>query len=106
MSELNKLEAYLKEHKFVYRRIDKPADSAFILDHCGTEGLGEQHQIIVYDERGCRQWDAICHWGSYGYEEGLLEIYGNIVDEEKDGDTVVGYLSARDVIDRLEGRNG
>lgn len=46
-----------------------------------------------------KKWDAICHYGSFGYKEGLLEIYGEIVPENI-GDTVEGYLTAEDVIDR------
>ena len=64
-----------------------------------------RHQIIVYDENGKKLWDAVCHRGSYGYENGLLEIYGNIVDEKKDGDEVVGWLTADDVIARIERNN-
>ena len=47
-------------------------------------------------------WDAICQQGSYGYEDGLLEICGDIV-ETKD-DIVEGYLTAQDVIERIERR--
>lgn len=100
MTELDKLEAYLKKNSIVYRRIEDPHKALY--EH--YEGFVERHQIIVYDRRGRRQWDAICQWGSYGYEEGLLEIYGNIVDRKKDGDDVVGYLTAREVIARAEGR--
>lgn len=50
------------------------------------------NQIIVYDENDERLWDAICHYGSYGYEQGLIEIYGVICDD------VVGYLTADDII--------
>ena len=40
------------------------------------------------------------HNGSYGYEKGLLEIYGSIV--WPCGDSVEGYLTAADVIERIE----
>ena len=43
--------------------------------------------------------DVICHAGSYGYEEGLLEIMG-LVDEDH-GDDVEGYLTAREVLRRI-----
>lgn len=89
MSELDKLEKYLKEHGYEYTREDvdkKPVDL---------------HQIIVY-KNGERSWDAICHYGSYGYEKGLLEIYGDIVWYDIDGDSVRGWLTADDVIARIE----
>ena len=96
MTEMDKLEAYLKEKGYEYERIDK------------SEGLKDIplidiHQIIVY-KRGKRDWEAICHKGSYGYEQGLLEVMGSRVVRESDHDWVVGYLTAQDVIDRLEGR--
>lgn len=92
--ELDKLEAYLKEHGYEYIREDDDSKQLNI------------HQIIVY-ENDIRKWDAICHYGSYGYEAGLLEIYGDIVWADIDGDSVRGWLTAEDVIARIEhGRNG
>ena len=89
MSELDKLEAYLRANNFEYVRIDKDENA-----------LCKQMHKIVVNKDGVYQWDAICHYGSYGYEQGLLEIYGNIVTEE-DGDSVVGWLTAEDVIKRI-----
>ena len=94
MSELEKLEKYLKEHNYNYEW-----NSVF---H-GMEGYPEKDQIVVYDDHNRRIWDAVCHFGSYGHEPGLLEIMGVIVDEVEDGDTVVGWLTADDVIKRLKG---
>ena len=90
MSELDKLEAYLKEHGYIFRRID------------GDQEFMPRHQIVVYDKRGCRIWDAVCHYGSYGFERGLLEVMGKPVVLKSDGDAVVGWLTAQDVINRLE----
>ena len=92
MSELDKLEEYLKEHDIPYERID--------MDEEGI--VSNRHQILVKDKNGVAIWDAICHFGSYGYEQGLLEIMGTIV-KPKDGDTVVGWLTAEDIIKRIEG---
>ena len=92
MSELDKLENYLKEHNITYDRVEKPRklfeDS-------------EVHQIIVYEKEE-RVWDAICHPGSFGYNEGLLEVMGEPVVKPSDGDSVCGYLTAEDVIARYE----
>ena len=93
MNELDKLEAYIKEHGYEYKRKDDDDEEIYY----------SVHQIVVTKD-GKKQWDAICHRGSYGYEQGLLEIYGNIVDYEKDGDSVVGWLTAEDVIKRIEHR--
>lgn len=97
MSELDKLQAYLEEHGFYYKRIDKNDEGVFGID---------RHQIIVYETAECTEecmlWDAVCQYGSYGYEDGLLETMGVIVDEDECGDTVEGYLTADDVIERIK----
>lgn len=96
MSELDKLEKYLKEHGYSYEREDRN----------DTMSTRNWHQVIVYDGDE-RLWDAVCHYGSYGYEDGLLEIYGSIVWEDIDDDSVRGWLTADDVISRIEkGREG
>lgn len=91
MNELDKLEEYLKKNNIPYTRVDK--------NDCGM-----RHQIMVPEAYPNAEWDAVCHLGSYGYEQGLLEIMGDLVDEKKDGDTVVGYLTAEDVVKRIEER--
>lgn len=48
--------------------------------------------------------DAICHDGSYGREEGLLEIMGILVDETKTNDTVEGWLTADEILKRIDER--
>ena len=90
MSELDKLENYLKERGIQYERIDE-------------EGIFNRHQILVKDKNGDVIWDAICQLGSYGYEAGLLEIMGALVRPE-DSDSVAGWLTAEDIIMRIEGR--
>ena len=92
MSELDKLELWLKKYGYKYQRIEEYWDYG-------------RHQIIVYEGTE-KQWDAICQKGSFGYAEGLLEIYGSIVDEEKDGDTIVGWLNADEVINRVRKKDG
>lgn len=90
MSELNKLEKYLKEHGIKYDRNDREK----------TEKALDFHQIVVYnDEKPI--WDVICHTGSYGYEQGLLEVMGSIVSKDV-GDSVEGWLTADEIIKRLE----
>lgn len=95
MSELDKLEQYLKENNIEYTREDK--------EYRGV--LLDTHQIIVFD-KGNRIWDAICHNGSYGYAEGLLEVMGEPVVKPTDGDSVCGFLTAEDVIERWEEYKG
>lgn len=104
LTELNTLERYLQEHDIPYRRIDdtgryNPLDGRYF----------DRHQIMVYEDKNNMYddgvhwiWDAICHYGSYGHSNGLLEISGSLVDETKTGDSVEGYLFASEIIERLE----
>lgn len=95
MEELLKLETWLNENGYVFTRTDET-------NIAGTER--EAHQIIVYRMiygTRLRIWDAIYSTGSYGYEKGLLEICGDIVDPDV-SDTVEGFLTANDIIKRLE----
>lgn len=98
LTQLDKLEIYLREHNIAYDRIDKEE----VLEetpHGKYVVQCEQHQIIVPPQNQKRQWDVICHRGSYGHEEGLLELMGIITR----GYGVEGWLTADDVIKRIEG---
>lgn len=108
MSELDKLQQYLAEKGYFFERKDATAPKA-LRDWYTTKlgkysGEGERHQIIVFRDDGTHQvwFDVICHCGSYGYEKGLLEIAGpsELCSNQYDG--VEGWLTAQDIIDRLE----
>ena len=99
LHHLDRLEEYLKRVGVPYERIDaegKNDDKNFLIEF-------EQHQICVPTAADA-EWAAICHRGSYGCEEGLLEIYGTIVSPSA-GDSVEGWLTAEDVISRYEDWN-
>ena len=98
LNELNKLEAYLVGMDIPYDRADRDEK----LDDRGLIIQTDWHQIIVYDAEGNRVWDAVCHTFSYGNENGLLEIMGDIVDEKEHPDHVEGWLTADEVIQRIE----
>lgn len=84
MKEMKKLYNYLKDNDYnVERKHDKKH---------------EHDQIIVRDKDGRYCWDAICQPGSYGYSQGLIEIAGSIT-----GDRLIGWLTADDIIRRVEG---
>lgn len=71
---------------------------AFTFHHFSEARMG--YQIVVKDpETQKYKWDAVCHNFSYGNDEGLLEIMGDIV--ENDYDSVEGWLSAEDILKRL-----
>lgn len=103
LTELNKLEEYLKEHGFEYFRQDwvnpiyRKICARNLWAHMTTLGdLLDRHQIIVM-EGGRVIWDVVCQFGSYGGDEGLLEGMGEIF-----GDDVQGWLTADEVIARIE----
>ena len=52
-------------------------------------------QFIIGD----RDWDAICHSGSYGHENGLIEVMGLPQCQ----DDVIGYLTAEEVLKMVDG---
>ena len=94
LTQLNIIEQYLKEKNIPYERIDKEnkplsSETPYMLIEV------EQHQICVpCFDASKRQWDVVCHRGSYGADDGLLEIYGTIVPDNA-GDTVEGFLTVK-----------
>lgn len=107
LNEMDKLEAYLKEHDIAYERIDEEDTAPEEMKRvCKDIGLPispfdfDRHQIIVYEKDGRRTWDVICHRGSYGVERGPLEGMGDIFNEAE------GYLTAAEIIKRIEIQTG
>ena len=47
----------------------------------------------------CGNWDAVCHRYSYGHEDGLLEIMGDIV--RCGYDSVEGCMTADEILERI-----
>lgn len=99
LSELNKLEEYLKTNGYNYRRRDEePGEQSILYPR-------NWHQIKVYNNNLDPievAWDVICHYGSYGYEQGLLEIMNGIEQVVDTPDGVRGNLTAQDIINILE----
>lgn len=96
MSELDKLEKYLKTNGIQYGRYDANE----VRNSDGMLIVLDRHQICVGEkEDGTWDWDVICQYGSYGFKEGLLEGLGSIFSGAE------GYLTAEDVIKRMEDRN-
>lgn len=64
--------------------------------------LGNGRQIRLYNDAGEQLADVICHYGSYGWKEGLLEIMGALTAEENEYDDVLGWLTAEEVFKRFK----
>lgn len=118
MTELEKLDRYLTDHKYPHIKRKLP-----YFDREGVLITGEFNQIIVYkpsdhlstnhvfDDKPVGMevvWDAVCFFGTEGYDEGLLEIMCSdlsLVDKYRRSAQlpIEGYLTADDIIKRLEG---
>ena len=96
MSEIDKLEKYLKEKGINY---DRKKSIVSVRDGEQIIVYNNGERIIVYDKNGIREWVAIFDFTSYGYEEGLLELRGTIV---RHGYIFEGWLTAENIIKRLE----
>lgn len=93
MTELDKLEQYLKEHNYIFTR---HADQIEVFADEEAKERGRNKD---------REWDAICREGSYGFKDGLLEVmdkHRKYFIKEDDYDDVLGWLTAQDIIDMLE----
>lgn len=64
--------------------------------------LGNGRQIRLYNDAGRQLADVICHFGSYGKEQGLLEIMQALTVEEYEHDSVLGWLTAEEVFKRFK----
>lgn len=53
---------------------------------------------VCYPSNSSRICDVVCHSGSYGHEQGLLEIMGLNIDTTDD---VEGWLTADEVFKRI-----
>lgn len=89
---------YFTDDKHHFKEIEATNNLALIK---AAENLKNSYQIIIYkyDKRLC---DVIYGYGSYGYEEGLLEIQGGLTEEEHEYSTVLGYLTAEEVFKRFK----
>lgn len=96
-TEMDKLAEWLGEHAAEY-------GIGWVHDNKPRElsALGQDwNQIIAY-KNGRYVFDVVCHYGSYGYEKGLLEIMGKCITGGYD---VVGNLTAEEVIERIRKAN-
>lgn len=97
MTEMQKLDILLKHAKVphTYERrwpeMDRPDCPEYLPG--GRLDCGEQ--IIAYDAAGNRIWDGVWGWGSYGFEQGLIEVMGSQLLSHDD---VEGWLTARQVM--------
>lgn len=68
-----------------------PHERARLMDGWQVWYPSKEHYIL----------DAIEHWSSYGKESDRLEIMGLFIPEEEEDDSVLGYLTAEEVFERI-----
>lgn len=81
---------------------DRQIKHEFIIEE---NGKYTRRMIKIHDEIDGQRFEilsAICHYGSYGYEQGLIEILGLLTREEERESNVVGYLTADNVFRRVK----
>jgi hypothetical protein len=104
MTEMQKLDILLKHAKVphTYGRRWPEMDRPDCQEHLpgGRHDGGEQ--IVTYDAAGNRIWDGVWGWGSYGFEQGLIEVMGA---QLLGHDDVKGWLTARQVTKMWRCRN-
>lgn len=61
----------------------------------------EHYQIVLLDEEGNRIVSIVQGSGTYGSYDNKLEIMGLLTPEEEECDSVVGWLSAEEVYERI-----
>ena len=101
LRELDKLECWLDKNGRKYGYTHERFDEENVYDDLHL--VIDRHQIVVNREicgKVFYQWDVICHYGSYGADDGLLEVMGKIVADDV-GDDVLGYLTANDVVELI-----
>jgi hypothetical protein len=82
-------------------KLKKMLDDAGIPYEYGHTITGNDHICYPKVDLLNRRCSIIFGSGTYGYEKGLLEIMGLLTPEEEEMDSVVGYLTAENVFDRI-----
>lgn len=95
MREFEKLVAMLDNAGIPYERDD-------------SNGIFSMNRIKYPSKENC-ECSVIYGFGSYGYDDGTLEIMGLLTPEEEEYDQVIGWLTADEVFERIrkhyEGRS-
>ena len=100
MTEIEKLDAMLTElhvNHDLHRRFPE-MDKDFSDKDFSDKDFSDKDwgwQVTVNDKNFGGDWDAICGYGSYGFKQGLLEVMGNI----RDDNGVEGWLTAEQVVE-------
>lgn len=95
MSEFGKLIKMLDESGIPYER----DDDDFLMLAYGMPYGGIKR--IKYPKKEDFECSVVFGNGTYGFESGKLEIMGLLTPEEEKYDSVAGYLTAKEVFNRI-----
>lgn len=116
-TEIFKLKEMLELAEIPYLFIDKYKEEKILMNKNNYLKMLEHYQILIYDDirdmmhegelypildEEKRVISIIQGYGTYGSNVDLLEIMGLLTEEEEKEGSVVGYLSAENVFDRIE----
>ncbi len=96
LTEFNKLEQMLKEAGIPYEREDYEAITREDVIRLGLTHYFDRHEIF-YPDSDRHISDVVIFYGTYGFEDGLLEQMGLL---PPCGDSVQGHLTAKEVFER------
>lgn len=100
-TEFDKLVKMLDDAKIPYGRNDEDPNHDYY-KRTGTAPIKRiRYGKVPGNENDCI-CSVICGYGTYGGDEGLLEIMGLLTPSEEEQDSVAGYLSAEDVFNRIK----
>lgn len=90
----------MEKGNYDFKEIDKLEAFCGLIPrlYCKRVDLFDGEQIFV-NKDGTFYFDAILHRYSYGHEQNLLEIMGDIVENSED--SVEGFLNADEIILRI-----
>lgn len=93
-NEIFKLKDMLDKEHIDYSFIDTSINKSTYTDKC--------YQIIIYKNDGTRLISVVEGDTTYGGKNDLLEIMVCLTKEEMKIDSVLGYLTASEVLDRIK----
>ena len=100
--EIFKLKEMLEKADIPFEFFDRTKDGGKFGQEFYRNCHWEFYQIVYPSEGRDRYMDAVESFGSYGQEDDKLEIMGGLTEEESEHDSVVGWLSAEDVFNRIK----
>jgi len=102
LAELDKLEELLKADGIPYERLDEDltgrlsADAMKMLQEKGFYCKDFRHTVKIPNTKD-KKLSVICQYGSYGYEQGLLEAWTGSGEPD-------GYMTAEDTMKWIKER--